>query len=150
MLPCAALSWPGSTRPRRRFQGACLANIVLSSERELGALAYRLWNVERANDQLLHALAWQRIELDIELLDVGDEIRILDHGVESVAQDFHALGRDPGWCDHSASDRASAGVEGIDLLVLCACPDLGQSRCVRQVLGAFRGGLQNDANLLVA
>src|SRR5262249_30534721 len=92
----------------------------------------------------------QWIELDIELLDVGDEIHVLDHRVEGIAQHLHALGRNSGWRDDAATDGATARVECIDLLIFRAGPDFRQSRSIRHVLGAFRSGLQNDANLAVA
>jgi hypothetical protein len=42
-------------------------SVSLSSERELGVLAHGLQDIERANDQLLHALTGRWVKLDLGL-----------------------------------------------------------------------------------
>src|SRR6266446_7111718 len=90
----------------------------LPPEREFGALADGLGDVERVYGQFLQALPGQGIELDVGLLDVGDEFRVPDHGVERLAQGFCAVPGKAGRPEHGAADRAAAGVEFVDLLVL--------------------------------
>src|SRR6185437_654306 len=52
----------------------------------LGALDHRLVEGQHPVDQRLHLLAIHRIDLDVELLRIGDESRILHGLVESLAQ----------------------------------------------------------------
>src|SRR5215470_832350 len=102
----------------RVFQQPARACGTLASKRQLGAFAYGLRDIERALDQYLDTLARQWLKLDIELLNIGDELCILHHCVERIAQDSHAFDWHTGWRDDGAADRAAAGVELVNLLVL--------------------------------
>src|SRR5262245_53177990 len=61
-----------------------LRGLGSSPECDFRALAHRVRNVERAHGQLLHLVAGQGLELDVEPADIGNELRVLDHGIEAV------------------------------------------------------------------
>src|SRR5262245_37086166 len=122
----------------------------LAPERDLGALAHGSGNGERARDQLLHALAWQRLELDVDLLDVGDEVRVLHHRVEGVAQNLQPVGGNVGRAEQAAADAAAAGIERGDLPVFRRVAVFGEARRVGQVRMPLGLALQIDVDLLLA
>jgi len=78
-------------RPRPISEQEELASVYLSPERELGAIAHRGRDIERADHERFHLRARQRVELHVSALQVGDEFRVPDHLLEGVAQRADAL-----------------------------------------------------------
>src|SRR5919201_5503982 len=106
--------------------------LSLPPERGFGAFAHRRRSVQRLRDEALELLARQWVKLHLQALDLGDEVLVLRHGLESGAQGSRVFRRNSRRSKQGAPDRAAAGIEREDLLVLGGLADLAQARRVRQ------------------
>src|SRR3984957_15931521 len=84
-------SWTSQTKKGSRAEAREDFYVTgLPPERVDGASARRRRQRQGALDQARPRGARQGIELHIELADVRHEFRVIDHGVESLAQRRHA------------------------------------------------------------
>jgi len=113
-----------------------------SPERELGALAHRLRHIERAHDQFGQRLSGQRLQIDVELVNVREKFRIGDRRFEGFAQHGNAIGGNSRRRDQAAADRAAARIKLVNLPVLRRDADFRQGRRVGQLAEALGRRLQ--------
>src|SRR5262245_10610141 len=100
-----------SVRRGRRLSRAYSPSFGSATDRGFRPLNHARWIVGESGEKLLHVLAGGRIDVQIELLRVGEELAVAHGGLECLAQDLESLLRQIGRGGDRPSQRDLVEVE---------------------------------------